>query len=69
VEVPCNWIITWFTDDGIRKGVGARENMRREMYRMRGRKQLGIRVRKGQEAGEIKGNYAAMLNILQSKEC
>ena len=69
MEVPCNWIITWFTDDGKRKGVGARENMRREMYGMRGRKLPEIRVLKGKEAGEIKGNYAAMLNILQSKKC
>ena len=67
--LPCNWIITWFTDDGIRKGLEARENTRREMYGRRGRKQLGIRVLKGQEAGEIKGDYAAMLNILQSKKC
>ena len=68
MEFPRNWIITWFTDDGIRKGVGARENMGREMYGRRGRKQPWIRVLKEQEAGKIKGNYTAMLNILQSKK-
>ena len=33
--------------------MGARENMGREMYRRRGRKLPGIRVLKGQKAGEI----------------
>ena len=41
-------------DDKIRKGMGARENMGREMYRRRGRKLPGIRVLKGRKAGEIR---------------
>ena len=39
------------------------------MYRRRGRKQPGIKVLEGQEAGEIDGNYATMHDILQSKKC
>ena len=62
MEFPCNWTITWFTDDGIR-------NMEREMYWRWGRKQPGIRVIKGQEAGKIKGNQTAIFNILQYKNC
>ena len=69
MEFPSIWIITCFTDDEIRNGKGARENMGREMYGRRGRKEPWIRVPKGQEEGKIKGNYTAMLNILQSKKC
>ena len=39
-----------------------------DKYRRKERKDLEVGVLKGQEAGEIEGNYTSLLNILQSKK-
>ena len=39
-----------------------------ERYRRKERKDPEVGVLKGQEAGEIEGNYTPILNILQSKK-
>ena len=50
------------------RGTGAWENRGREGYGRRERKGREVGVPKGREAGEIRGNYATLHNILQSKK-